>query len=321
MQNPVNDRGWSWLCLATGLLWMPVCAWAQAQGPAESVASTPWQWVQGRRDQVSRNVAELGRWVDDWLAGDTVGEAANESFLRVRLNQLQGTYSNYNSQLSVGGRLDLPRASERWKLIFESDVTELNTLNDNRLENIQSDVSIGGFRYQHETGNGWAFDHDLGLRARVPLDPFYRFRARYGRSLGTRWSLGLEQKLFYYHARGPGYDGTLSLSRVLAPDRYLRFSTQVNYRDERGVLEVAQAVTVHQSLGDRETLSHEAGVLGVNRPTTRFNAVYAQSRWRKAVYEDWLIMELSPQLLIAREQNWRPEPRLFVNFEVLFFDF
>jgi hypothetical protein len=281
----------------------------------------PWQWLEGQRDQVSRNVTGLGVYLDDWLAGEVAGDEPNETFLRVRFDQLQGTYSDYNSKLKFGGRLDLPRTSERWKLIFESDVEDLNSLNENRLENTASDFPIGGFRYEHSSGNGWDFSHDIGLRARVPLDPFYRFRTHYGRDLNSRWSMGFEQKYWYFNSRGFGYDTTVSFSQELAPDRFLRIASQVHYRNEDNVLEAGQSVTLHRTLGPLATLSYEAGVLGANKPNTRINDYYVQALFRKAVYEDWLIVEMAPQLLMARQENWRPEPRFFLNLEVLFFDF
>ena len=294
---------------------------ADADTNAEKELS-PWQWLEGRRDQVSRNVTAAGRYLDNWLAGDIVGDSpANETYLRLRFDQLQGSRSGYNSELKIGGRLDLPRASERWKLIFESDVKELNSLDENRLENTSSNVSIGGFRYEHRTRSGWDFSHDIGLRARVPADPFYRFRANFGRDLRGSWSLGFDQKIWYYHTRGWGYDSVVFFDREFDERQFFRFATEVNYQDDRNEVEFGQSVSLHRTLGNMQTISYELGVLGLNRPNVRINDYYVQARYRKAIYEDWLIMELAPQLLVSRDENWQPEPRLFLNMEVLFFDF
>jgi len=34
-----------------------------------------------------------------------------------------------------------------------------------------------------------------------------------------------------------------------------------------------------------------------------------------------LVLELVPQLIMAREENWNPDPRIQFNLEVYFFDF
>jgi len=62
-------------------------------------------------------------------------------------------------------------------------------------------------------------------------------------------------------------------------------------------------------------------VLGVNRPDTRLENIYAQMVYRKAIHEDWLVLEFVPQVLAERETDWKIDPRLQVNLEVYFFDF
>jgi hypothetical protein len=42
--------------------------------------------------------------------------------------------------------------------------------------------------------------------------------------------------------------------------------------------------------------------------------------YRKAIYEDWLIMEVVPQLLFEARYDWKPDPRVQLNLEIYFFD-
>ena len=48
----------------------------------EITETTAWSWLENSRDTVSRNVSGAGRYLDDWLAGDGVGEHSNQSYLR-----------------------------------------------------------------------------------------------------------------------------------------------------------------------------------------------------------------------------------------------
>ena len=45
-----------------------------------------------------------------------------------------------------------------------------------------------------------------------------------------------------------------------------------------------------------------------------------QMVYRRAVYEDWLVMELVPQLISEQHHNWDIDPRVQLNLEVYFFD-
>lgn len=284
--------------------------------------TSAWSWLENSRDSVSRNVTNVGRRLDDWLAGDRVGEGANESYLRLRLNQQISETGAYYSNVRVSGRVDLPRATERWKLIFESDHSDLEPLREQRLDNIRPSTFAGGFSYEGpERDDGLRFSHDLGVKGRIPLDPFYRFRTRYGHELGDTWFLGMDQKFWFYHTDGWGQDARLFFSRDLSEDTYLRIDSEVNYRDEYNEFEFAQTVSMHRTLGNRQTLTYEGGIIGTSQPNPRVESYYAQAVYRKAIHEDWLVMELVPQLIMDREEDWHPDPRIQFNLEIYFFEF
>ena len=283
--------------------------------------TSAWSWLESRRDSVSRNVSGIGRGLDNWLAGDGVGERENQSYLRVKVNQQVSEKGDYHSTARLSGRIDLPRATERWKLIFESEQSETDSLQDQRLSNIRPSEVSGGFSYELPERGGLRFTHDVGVKGRIPLDPFYRFKTRYGRELNEDWHLGVDHKLWYYHTDGWGQDARLFFSRELTDTMYLRIDTEVDYKDRRNQFEYGQTVSIHQSLGERETLTYEAGVLGVSQPNPRVDNYYVQTVYRKAIYKDWLVMELVPQLIMSRDESWDPEPRFQFNFEVYFFDF
>lgn len=305
-------------CLSVGSI-SPVSA-AESSATGE-LDTNRWQWLEGRRNQVSRGVTALGRNLDDWLAGETTNNETNETFLRMRLYQQLGTLNGYHSKLKVGGSLDLPRTSERWKLIFETDNNELDSLQDNVLREQKSGQATGGFRYLQELTEELEITHDVGLRGRLPIDPYYRFRARYQQALGDFWSVGISQKLWYYRTDGWGYDTDVIFTRPLASGKVLEIHSEVKYQQNRKQTEFGQAMSLHETLGDLRTLSYTVGLLGLSEPNTRVDDYYVEARYRRAVREDWLFIEVAPQILVSRYENWRPEPRLLVNLELLFFDF
>lgn len=306
----------AWLVLGASQL-----ASAAENSTAMDDGLAPWDWLLERRTRVSRRVTQLGRSLDEWLAGEGVGEQLNETYLSIRFNQLYGTFDHYNSKVKIGGRLDLPAVSERWKLVFDSDVQELNSLEENVLDEANSGDSVGALRYQNDTDSGWTLSHDVGIRSLAPADPFYRFRASYALPLSEKWQAGLDQKIWYYDSRGWGYETELSFIRRLEADRFIRIASEGNFQDSRNRTDLIQTVALFRTLGDQETLGYQLGVLGTNKPNVRVNDYFAQLIYRRAIYEDWLLLELSPQVLVSRVENWRPQPRLLLNLEMLFFDF
>ncbi len=297
--------------------------WAGDASAQEIAAdgSSPWQWLVEPRNQVSRNVTALGRNLDNWLAGEGVGGAENESYLRIRFNQELGSFGGYHSRLQVGGSLDLPRVSERWKLIFESDTDELKSLEDSVLRDESSGESTGGFSYLQFESDNWQLSHAVGLRARVPGDPFYRFKAKYDKQLSDNWALGYRQKIWNYKSQGWGYDSNVSFSRALTSNRVLAISSEVKYQQDKEETEFSQSIALHHSPAELNTHSYEIGILGSSKPNIRIDNYFIGAQFRRALQDDWLFLEILPQVLVSRDESWRPEPRLLVNLEVLFFDF
>ncbi len=280
-----------------------------------------WHWLETQRDGVSRNVSNVGRYLDDWLAGEGVGERSNESYLRVKLNQRVSRYDSYEGTARISGRIDLPRATERWKLIFESEDAERTSLSDQRLNNIRPSSISGGFSYRLPERNGLQMSHDAGVRGRLPVDPFYRFKVRYGKNLNEKWYGGVDSKLYFYHQDGWGQDSRVYFSRTISDGLNFRMDSEMKFSDKRNEFEFGQSFSIHQSLGERETLTYELGVIGISQPNPRTENYFLQAVYRKAIYEDWLVMELAPQLISERENNWKPDPQFQFNLEVYFFDF
>lgn len=286
-----------------------------------------WRWLEEQRDDLSRGVSVVGRNLDGWLAGEGIGERANESYLRVRLNQRVGRFDTYHSNARISGRIDLPRTQERWKLVFDSENTDRESLSNQRLNNMRPSSFTGSFRYESPERNGWRLDQDVGLRGRIPLDPFYRFRVRYDTNLTEDWYLGLSNRISYYHRQSWIQDSRIFFSREVTSQLNFRVETEARYRHEERLTEFGQSVALHQSLGQFETITYQAGVIGRNRPVDREDPVryidhyYTQMVYRRAIYEDWLVLELVPQLIFAKEYDWDPDPRIQFNLEIYFFDF
>ena len=280
----------------------------------------PWQWLERGRSQISQNVTALGRNLDAWLSGESIGDNSNETYLRIRLNQQAASFDGYHSRLKIDGSLDLPQTSKRWKLIFESDAAELNSLEGSVLRNEDSTESIGGLSYQQSTDGALQLSHSIGFRSRVPADPFYRFKAQYQHQISDDWSLGYRQKIWHYQSQGWGYNTEVSFNRKIDQEKIFQISSEVRYQQESKQTEFSQTIALHSTLRQFETMSYELGILGLNAPNVRINDYYVGAQYRRAIRGQWLFLEVMPQLIVSRDENWRPQPKLMINLEMLFFD-
>ncbi len=279
-----------------------------------------WQWLERGRSEISQNVTALGRNLDAWLSGESIGDNSNETYLRIRLNQQAASFDGYHSRVKIDGSLDLPRTSKRWKLVFESDANELNSLEGNMLDNESSAESMGGISYQQSTDGPWQLSHSIGFRSRLPADGYYRFKAQYEHRVNDNWSVGYRQKIWHYRSQGWGYNTDISFNRKIDQEKILRVSSEVRYQQARKLTEFSQTIALHDPLKEFETISYEVGILGVNSPNVRISDYYVGTQYRRAIRRQWLFLEVTPRLVVSRDENWRPQPTLMLNLEMLFFD-
>lgn len=134
------------------------------------------------------------------------------------------------------------------------------------------------------------------------------------------WSAGYRQKIWHYKSQGWGYNTDISFNRKIEETKILQFSSEVRYQQDRNQTEFSQTIALHNSLGQFETLSYELGILGINKPNIRISDYYVGTQYRRAIRDQWLFLEVIPQLIVSRDENWRPQPKLVLNLEMLFFD-
>lgn len=303
------------------LLIVASCNYSTAAAQIETPQETdPWQWLEKGRGQISQNVTALGRNLDAWLSGESIGANSNETYLRIRFNQQAASFDGHHSRLKIDGSLDLPQTSKRWKLIFESDAAELNSLEGTVLRDEPSTESIGGVSYQQRTGDAWQVNHSIGFRSRLSADPFYRLKTRYEHQINDDWSLGYRQKIWHYKSQGWGYNTDISFNRRIDQGRILSVSSEARYQQDSKLTEFSQTIALHNALKQFETISYELGILGINKPNVQISDYYIGAQYRRAIRDQWLFLELIPQLVVSRDENWRPQPKFIVNLEMLFFD-
>jgi hypothetical protein len=110
-------------------------------------------------------------------------------------------------------------------------------------------------------------------------------------------------------------------TRILTDQVNFRIQSEVNYKHDERLTEFSQSVALYQALGERETMTYEVGLIGQNRPVATVDNYFIQMVYRKAIYEDWLVLELVPQILSEYEYDWKLDPRVQLNLEIYFFDF
>jgi len=293
--------------------------------PAAKENSRPvLDWLIDTRNDWSHGVASMASSIDGFFAGKDAELQANDSYLRLRLGMRWVEGDGLSDDTDFKLRLDLPTTSKRWKLFIENQLDEFETLGSSNREDVitpdsEDDGFYGGISRERTTEH-WQLRPELGVKLRAPLDPFVRFRAKRPFELSGLWGARFEQSIYYFKQDGFGTKGQILFERPWGEKRFWRIKSEGNWRDNTNNTELAQVVTLQQSLTEDSALAYEVGVLGNTRPTTQTSSYYVNVRYREQLHQDWLFLDVVPAVSWPRDMDFEPVYSLTARIEILFSD-
>tara|TARA_R100000322_G_scaffold85518_1_gene53192 strand:+ start:2198 stop:3373 length:1176 start_codon:yes stop_codon:yes gene_type:complete len=292
--------------------------------PREGVWLDSSNWVMHQRDVQAGRIENLGDWLDQVLSGEAIRAPSNESYLRIGFATRAEKSNWMDFEPEARFKLDLPTVKEKFRLVVENAPDELVPLRerdeDRRLidsERSESETT-GALRYLAPLSERWSVSNDLGVRFRIPVNPFWRTQLRADWELDDDWTLDVEQRFFYFHTDGWGERTELVFSRYFAQSLQLSVRSDLQWVHREREFEWTQAGYLDHFVDHRNQITYRLGVNGDNRPGWRSTEFYVDAAWRRRLHDDWLYAEVIPALEFPREDNFRENPSLTLRIEVFF---
>jgi hypothetical protein len=314
--------------IITSLITLPV--YTAAQAPASQVVFKQDQqdvdedslvvrgvrWTESKRDSISASWLSTAHSIDSWMSGNE-SRGRNKSRINVGVKQEFRKYGNNESDFYIRGKIDVPNTKRKLKIFFDSETNDQDSLENKKLDTAEDTYTTAGVGRTKQVKN-FSFSNEIGAKFRVPLDPFYRFKAEYDYAINDNWKGDIEQKVWYYHEKGWGESTEFSFSRELSEQYGLRVSTEAQFQNRYKEFEFGQFFTLYQNIADNYWNSFTFGVVGSNQPNPRVNNYFLSASYKKPVYEDWVVVSVNPRLRFPREDNWKPNPELEFRLDVYF---
>lgn len=283
------------------------------------------QFVESR-DELSKRLFRLGLGIDRYLAGREGLEEPNETYGRIRLAQTWLEGDGLVNDSDIKFRLDLPSTKRKYRLIFENDTEDEGTLSNRSNPTGLSDANLdragmsAAVRLAIRDLENWKSDFDVGIRGSIPLDPFVRHNLKRHWELGSDWHMRMRQQVGYFHSKGYVYDLKWGFDRLLETDLAARYITELEWEQKEDKLQFGQAFGVTKFLNDRQLLDHSIGIAGQSLSSGMVEIYYVALTHRTLLYEDWLILDLVPEIRYPRERDFEDTLAFTVRLEVLFFE-
>jgi hypothetical protein len=278
--------------------------------------------IDERQEMLSRQVVKMGYRLDRFFGGDDYVRPERGSTLRIRgttLVEEDGT--DFDSSIRL--RLQLPNTERRLSLFLETgddDDEFFDTTRDDASRTPGSDGSTtAGLQYVYQLADTWNFDIDAGIRARTPLEPFVSAEVARSWFYGNG-ELRVAQELYWYREDGAGATIEFIAQAPLPGPRFFRSDTEATWHHDERYIAYSQDFGLWHEFTPLHAVRLGLGVRARSEPNDRIEAYFVNVRWRRNVFEDWLFVELRPELLYHRDEDFDPQPRVFVTLEAYFGD-
>lgn len=284
-------------------------------------------WMELQHDNLTEVVYTSASALDRYVARDSYDDMAlNNTYMRLRLKQRFYEAGERSFETDVKLRVDLPHSKKRIKFFFDSNPDDFDDL-DSRFRNIGTgseniddaeSSAVAGLRF--EPGKDWKWQPNLGvgLKLKLPLNPYVRFKLRRLDDWGDHWSSYFRQTFYYYHVDSWGSDTELDFYRPFAENFLFRSVSAAKYLHKDDLWELLQSFSIYQSINARNAFEYQVGMTADDDPWLRSKNYWLRSEWKHLLYKDWLFFSVSPEVSFPRYQDFKDQWSIFFELEVFF---
>jgi len=314
------------------------------QSLEESVAADgqedPCRMDDGRQGMLDRTqktvywtVCGATRWFDGFF-GDRqrYDSTVRESYGRVGLggfyDQSNGLDIDYRFRGSFAlpaaretlenwqGKLKLGRGTDR-ELIEDRAIDEGDTLPGRFDEVEDANWLLGvGFRRGQKLNRG--FDVDLGVRFRIPPDPYAKLRFFRNWDFNEDTLVRFRQIGFWTSKRGFGTTSQVDLDKLLSTNLLARWSNSGTVAEDREGLDWSSTISFFQGLSNRRAFNYRMFIRGETGREASLQNFGVDIGYRRRILREWLFIEVRTSATFPRFSKFE-ERELNVGVG-LFFD-
>lgn len=280
-----------------------------------------FSFLDAPHELISEGVEEMAQGMDLFFANENVYSEATTSYARV---SIQTTYNNDGSMVTSGDlhlKIDLPQTQKKLKLLLESDTDrDLQTGTNQNKSPGQKDDSVSFYAaLQKEISDrkAWHTKVSLGMKLKVPLDPFFLIRAYKDFSV-IDWKIRFTETLFWFNSKGTGASSLFELDYALTKNLLFRSRTTELWTDFLDYHEIEQVFSLYYELTERRAISYNIGTYWISHPHLQTERYYASIDYRQRIHKDWLFIEVSPTLSYARDNDFETDRSVMLKLEMVF---
>jgi hypothetical protein len=297
---------------------------AQTETTHDDWVHTYFNWLEDQRNFLSSQITTTAYALDKYIARDSFkSDQPNESYVRIRGQQILTSGFDEYHDLSIRARIDIPNTEERVNIFFNSEPDDFDSISQRR-RNItgtnSEESSVAGVSFLGRQARKWKTDFSIGARFRLPPDPYTKFKVKRYDDLGGLWQSRFQQSVSYYHSRSWRASTEYDIYRPINGTDIIRISSEAQFFDSENYWEFYHGYSYHHPLDKKTAIELSTGLNGFSQPNPRVDNTWLRVEWRRKIYKDWLYGKISPELSFPRSRNFKDTYSLFFELELFFGD-
>lgn len=260
--------------------------------------------------------------MDSFFRDDDFEPESEENSMRISLGYNHESRERPDLDLDLRAKINLPNTEKRTRLLFESD-------NDDDAERIRSrepgntrdeNAYRASLRFLLDFSKNWDTDLDAGVKFRIPLEPFVRFRLRQVKHF-VNWDARFQQSFYWFNSKGVGESTRVEFLRPIGYHTIFTVNTSAEYLVDNEVLSGVHEYSLFHELGKQEAIGARMGVGFTTEDSFHANDYFISGRYRRSLYQDWLFWELEPRVRFSEEHSFKATPSVSLKLEMYVGDY
>jgi hypothetical protein len=320
-----SSRGWSALLAVLALTALAARADETATRSDPPASETTATGLERSRESVSSLVEMVLRRADALFSGSRSYDAPTGSYVMLggKSKFQREEYGGTELTPITRAKIHLPKTEERLQLLIERDIEGTTTSDSQRDAEIESGQATAdnnpylALRALTAHRLKVQLSADAGVRMRSPVDPFARLRGMRTFTAGA-WQIPVAETLLARASEPFSATTEIGLLRDLTADSALGFTTNATWRENLRGFDLSQTANLAWLISNRSLAALELAAYGTTQPSLQDTAYSVALRYRRKVLTDWLLLEVRPEMVYARNQDFRPQPSVVLALEVYF---
>jgi hypothetical protein len=292
-------------------------------------------YIDLKRDYLSDKFVDFASGIDSFFGNDRHFQETNKSVLQLDATQVSQQGGTPTIGLSFKAKFHLPNAQRRLRLLVESNPDrnlpgqtlgqQLQQQQASLFKEVSTPDSYGAaLRFGNMEGSPLQISVDGGLKAdngkefyTYSIHPFARSSASYIYPMNLV-QLKLSESVFWFNSTGLGENTLLEVDHHISEKVLFRATSGATFLVNNQNYSYHQDFAIFDTIDNQKSLLYQITANGVSRPAAEITEYVALVLYRRLIHQDWVYLEINPQLHYPKIDNFKLNSELILRLEFMF---